>query len=180
MRRGRRYVRRRRFYRRRRGGDSGKKKFYSDAFQGSCSLTPRAAIVAGNAWHKRCVGWAGVCVGGDAELHITGGDIISFLSGNADNVPIRIRYVAIWGSQSTQRVACQFHHKEFMQNPIVDSLGYNSMGGGATLPRVMIKIPYHQQLVRKDWVHGTMTPIATFKTYGPGAYSVRVGLSFMF
>lgn len=179
MRRVRRYVRRRR-YGRRRGGDSGKKKFYSDAFAGRCTLTPRAAIVAGNCWHKRTVGWAGVCVGGDAELHITGGDVMSFLSGNSDNVPIRIRYIALWGSQSTQRVAAQFFIKEFMQNPINDTLGYNSMGGGSTLPRLMVKIPYHQQLVRKDWSHGTSTHICTFKTYGPGAYSVRVGISFMF
>lgn len=141
-----------------------------NCYRAKAPLNPVSTYNSGDKWHQRKIGTTSLANStGDAVL--LAGKVMQALSGNAANVPVRIRAItayAIAGTAGTYPptfLQVNFENQEFVnvQNTTAgakDSL-VDSGGQGAGPPGVRLVVPQNIQQVRADWTLSASTLLAT-------------------
>lgn len=153
-------------------------------------VNPPMTLNSGDVWHDRSV-VATSLASVDGSATLTGGQILSALSGNSSNVPIRIKSIRCWaiagtaGTYPPTFLQVNFNNEEFCQSfaataSIRDSL-LDAGGQGSGPPNIGLGVPTSLGLARSDWTTSTTTVIATAASLPSGARCLwRVELCFKF
>jgi len=158
-------------------------------FKGRAPRDPPSNLNAGDVWHDRKVQHTTLAAA-DGTTSLTAGNIISALSGNAGNLPIRINKICAWAISGTAGtypptfIQVDFRNEEFCQvnnsaSSIRDSI--TDASGPGSIAGVCLRVPPSIQLPRTEWVAGTVTTIAQALGLPSGARVCwQVSLSFKF
>lgn len=125
------------------------------------------------------------------EAVLTAGAVLLALSGNAANIPIRIKKIKAWvisgnaGSYPPTFLQVNFFNDEFCQSTASNSGVRDSIldagGQGAGCPGVGLMVPESLQLSRNDWGTGSSTFLAQALSLPQGARVLwHVELAFKF
>jgi hypothetical protein len=130
---------------------------------------PPPRMNSGDVWHDRTITTTSLAdAGGTAAL--TAGAILASMSGNAGNIPIRIKSIRAWaiagtaGTYPPTFMQVNFFNEEFCQSAAANSADRDSMtdagGMGSGSPNIGLGVPSSLQLTRSDWGTASTTQIA--------------------
>lgn len=141
-------------------------------------LNPAPTYNSGDKWHQRKTGIT-IIAGSNGDAILTAGKVMSSLSGNSANVPIRFRSItayAIAGTAGTYPpsfLQVNFENNEFTNISATTAGAKDSIldagGQGAGPPSVRLIIPKNIQQTRSDWTLSSTTTIATATGLPTGA-----------
>lgn len=145
---------------------------------------------SGDVWHDRVVAVTSLAAS-NGEAVLTAGATLLALSGNAANIPIRIKSIKAWaiGGQAGQYpptfLQVNYQNEEYCQNLTANAAVRDSLtdagGMGAGCPGVGLKVPESLQLTRSDWGTASTTVLATALSLPSGARVLwHVCLAFKF
>lgn len=145
---------------------------------------------SGDVWHNRSVVTTSLAAA-DGTAGLTAGQILSALSGNSSNVPVRILSIRAWavagtaGTYPPTFLQVNFNNEEFCQSlsasPAVRDSIVDAGGQGSGCPNIGLGIPTSLALTRADWTTSTPTILANATSLPSGARCYwRVELSFKF
>lgn len=157
--------------------------------KGRASRDPPALMNAGDVWHSRIVQSTSLAAS-DGTSTLTSGALMTALSANAANLPIRLRKIAAWaiagtaGTYPPTFIQVDFRNEEFTQQPsgagsVRDSIADAS--GPGHIAGVCLRVPQSLQLIRNDWALSTATVLATATGLPSGARVCwQISLEFKF
>lgn len=139
---------------------------------------PPEVLNSGDVWHVRKVAVTSLA-GSDGVAVLTAGNMLSGLSGNSSNLPVRIASIKAWaisgasGQYPPTFIQVDFRNEEFCQSitgasSVRDSL-LDAGGQGAGCPGVGLAVPESFQLTRSEWTTQTGTVLASAVSLPSGA-----------
>lgn len=152
---------------------------------------PPSRMNSGDVWHDRTVTLTSLADSGGSAT-ITAGGVLTGLSSNSSNIPIRIRSIKCWaiagtaGTYPPTFIQVNYVNEEFAQSTAASSATIRDSivdagGQGAGCPAVGLGVPTSLQVIRGDWTTATTTLLATAVGLPSGGRVMwQVGLCFKF
>jgi hypothetical protein len=157
---------------------STKRDLASRAFRIQPPPNPPSTLNSGDVWHSRRIGLTSLADSAGTAL-LTAGQVLTNLSGNAGNIPVRIAKICAYAIAGTSGqypptfLQVNFFNEEFMQtqpnNPAARDSIFDAGGQGAGPPCVGLYIPDSQRQTRDDWGTASTTQLAQAISLPSGA-----------